>query len=236
MHTANERHPVLRLVTLSALIAASLQAAPTAAANEGPVSALAPTELAMLAPRLQVGDVVFIRIGFRPFAEVADATHTWTNHVGVVVGVSGAEPIVAESAFPLSRTTPLSRFVARSAGGRFAVTRLNDQPTPGQGQAIVSAARRRLGILYDTGFDLHSSRQFCSRFVREVLQEGTGRSIGDVETFADLLVRRPDAHLSFWRVWYFGRIPWQRETVTPASVLRSTQMHVLFDGVATAAR
>jgi hypothetical protein len=93
-----------------------------------------------------------------------------------------------------------------------------------------------LGILYDTGFDLRSSRQFCSRFVREVLQEGTGRSVGDVETLAELLVRYPDAHLSFWRLWYFGRIPWQRETVTPASVLHSAQMHVVFDGVATASR
>src|SRR4051812_46653168 len=40
--------------------------------------------------QLRVGDLVFIRIAFRPFLEVADATNSWTNHVGVVVDVSGA--------------------------------------------------------------------------------------------------------------------------------------------------
>ena len=51
------------------------------------------------------------------------------------------------------------------------------------------AARQRLGRFYDTGFNLWSQRQFCSRFVREVLQEATAQSVGDIETFADLLAR-----------------------------------------------
>jgi len=41
------------------------------------------------------------------------------------------------------------------------------------------------------------------------------------------------ADLGFWKVWYFGRIPWQRETVTPASVLSSAQLRPIFDGVVT---
>ena len=28
----------------------------------------------------------------------------------------------------------------------------------------------------------------------------------------------PEADTGFWRAWYFGFIPWQRETVTPASL------------------
>jgi hypothetical protein len=187
-----------------------------------------------VARELKVGDLVFIRIGFRPFAEVAAATGTWTNHVGVVVDASGDEPRVAESAFPFSRITTLSRFVKRSENGRFAVMRLKEDLTAQQQAGVLAAATRRLGVFYDTGFDLHSRREFCSRFAREVLVEATGHQVGEVETFAHLLAIRSDADQVFWRVWYFGRIPWDRETVTPASLLRSDQVRTVFDGNAKA--
>jgi len=181
---------------------------------------------------LAVGDLVFIRVRALPFRWVARATDSWTNHVGIVVDVNGDEPIVAESRFPKSCKTPLSRFIGRSEGARVAVTRLTPELDEQQRRRIRAAAERRLGIIYDTSFNLRSRRQFCSRFVREVIGEATGIEIGDVETFAALLSRQPDSPLLFWRVWYFGRIPWRRETVSPASVLRSPSTVTLFDGVA----
>lgn len=189
--------------------------------------------LAVPAARLAVGDVVFIRVTARPFREVADATGSWTNHVGVIVDTGGAEPLVAESTFPLSRRTPLSDFVARSEGGRVAVHRLASPLSAEQAQRVREAADRRMGVFYDTGFDLQSQRQFCSRFVREVLAEATGVTLGEVETFAHLLARRPDTNLGFWRAWYFGRIPWQRRTVTPASLLLSRELVPVPDGEPT---
>ena len=62
----------------------------------------------------EVGDIVFIRVTVRPFLEVASATRSWANHVGIVVGERGGEPLIAESTFPLSRVTTMSRFLARS--------------------------------------------------------------------------------------------------------------------------
>jgi hypothetical protein len=91
-------------------------------------------------------------------------------------------------------------------------------------------AARREGIFYDTGFDLHSRRQFCSRFVHEVIEEATGVRVGEVETFSQLLAKQPDANVRFWRFWYFGHIPWSRETVTPASLLHSPALGIVFDG------
>jgi Permuted papain-like amidase enzyme, YaeF/YiiX, C92 family len=195
-----------------------------------PATTASAVSLDVVARELKVGDLVFIRIAFRPFAEVAAATGTWTNHVGIVVDVSGGAPQVAESAFPLSRITTLSRFVKRSESGRFAVMRLKEDLTAEQQASVLAAATRRLGIFYDTGFDLHSRREFCSRFAREVLAEATGHTVGEVETFAHLLASRPDANQNFWRIWYFGRVPWNRETVTPASLLRSHEVQVVFDG------
>lgn len=182
-------------------------------------------------PPLAVGDLVFIRVPFKPFREVAEATGSWTNHVGVVVSTEGGRALVAESTLPLSRVTPIERFVDRSEGRRVAVRRLAEPLSPQQAGRVAEAARTRLGVRYDTGFDLHSRGQFCSRFVHEVLLEATGLRVGEVQTFAQLLNERPGAGLGFWRLWYLGRIPWQRETVTPASVLASPALQSVFDGV-----
>src|SRR5215471_21795339 len=93
--------------------------------------------------------------------------------------------------------------------------------TPVQRQAVAVAAAQRAHVFYDTGFDVHSRRQFCSRYVREVLLQATGQPVGRVESLATLLAQSPQPDVGFWRAWYFGRIPWQRETVTPASVMRT---------------
>lgn len=76
----------LRRLTLiflmsTALIAANVQA--TDQAIENKISRLD------LGKKLEVGDVVFVRIPFAPFTEVAKTTMSWTNHVGIVVDVSG---------------------------------------------------------------------------------------------------------------------------------------------------
>ncbi|MBW8778788.1 MAG: YebB family permuted papain-like enzyme [Burkholderiales bacterium] len=202
------------------------------ASDDQAAAALATEPVASLARSLQVGDIVFTRIGAYPFRKVAEATATWTNHVGIVLDVSGKEPLIGESRFPFSGSTTLSRFVARSAGGRVAVMRLPTPLTRAQQIAIVAAAAQRERVFYDTGFDAHSHRQFCSRYVREVLQQGASADVGRVETFQQLLANAPAADVGFWRVWYFGSIPWQRETVTPASVLHTPGLQAVFDGVA----
>jgi hypothetical protein len=188
--------------------------------------------LTHLASTLRVGDIVFTRVLPRAFREVANTTGTWTNHVGIIIDCGDGEPVVAESRFPLSRSTSLSAFVRRSDGGRIAVSRLRMPLNDVQLNHVRKAARRRLNTFYDTGFNLHSRRQFCSRYVREVLAEATGISPGEVQSFGALLRQRPDANLRFWRLWFFGRIPWNRETVSPASVLESPDLQPVFDGYA----
>jgi hypothetical protein len=183
-----------------------------------------------LTARLEVGDVVFVRVLPRPFRQVAEATGSWTNHVGIVIEFCGGQAVVAESKFPLSRRTSLASFVGRSELGRVAVLRLTTPLTVQQRARLRRAAQRRLNTLYDTGFNLHSQRQFCSRFVREVIDEATGIPVGQVETFAAMLNQRPHTNLRFWKMWYFGRIPWTRETVSPASLLGSRHMKTVFDG------
>lgn len=215
-----------RLLLAPSLVCA-LSLAPLAPAVAEPLRSV---PLAGLRADLQVGDLVFVRVTARPFVEVADATGSWTNHVGIVVDTVGDDVTIAESTLPRSRTTSLARFVGRSEAGRVAVRRLPRPLTQAQRDAVRRSAERRLGVHYDTGFDLHSRGQFCSRFVREVLLEATGDAVGEVQTFATLLKARPDTKLDFWQTWFLGSIPWQRETVTPASQLDSPRLVPVFDG------
>lgn len=140
--------------------------------------------LPALAASIKVGDPVSIRASTRPFREVASATNSWTNHVGIVTDTSGVEPSIGESTFPLSRTVTLTQFFARSEHGRIALARLESDLSADQQQSIATAVERRAGIFYDTGFNTHSRRQFCSRYVREVIHEATGIEVGEVETFS----------------------------------------------------
>jgi hypothetical protein len=198
--------------------------------SAGPQAALATLRRSDLEGVLRTGDIVFTRIRWFPLRQIADATGTWTNHVGIVVGFNGAGAVVAESRIPLSRRTRFTNFVRRSAHGRVAVLRLPRPLSEVEIQRLQRATGCRMGRLYDTGFSLRSRRQFCSRFVREVLQESTGVVIGEVATFRDLLERNRGIDLRLWNMWYFGRIPWERITVTPESLYTSPSLEVVFDG------
>lgn len=214
------------------MAACSLLAGGPALANttEKGVASRNRLDLTELNDRLRVGDVVFIQVKPLPFREVSKATQSWVNHVGIVTDMVGKEATIAESTFPFSRVGPLSRFVARSDAKRVAVARLDVPLATSQTDEVGVASAARLGVLYDTGFNLNSRGQYCSRFVREVLVEATGVTLGEVESFGALLARNPDASLGFWRFWFFGRIPWDRQTVTPASLYRSDRLRLIFDG------
>lgn len=186
--------------------------------------------IAQVAETLKIGDLVFIRAPIKPFREVADATGTWTNHVGIVADIAGEEPLVGESTFPFSGTTTFSRFVAKSEQGLAAVSRLNVDLSSHQIQLLQNAVKRRTGIFYDTGFNLHSTKQFCSRFVAEVVKDSTGITLGKIESFKELFARQTNSNVRFWKWWYFGRIPWERKTITPASLLNSPELKSIFNG------
>lgn len=178
---------------------------------------------------IQVGDIVFTREPYMLLRQVARVGGSWMNHVGIVIDTSGPEPIVAESKVPRARLTPLHAFVHRSAAGYVAVLRLREPLDPQQQITLASAARARVGRWYDLGFDLYSSRQFCSKFVFESLLEATGTPVAEPSTFASLLQANPDVPLGFWKIWYLGNIPWQRVTLTPAAIYRSPALRTIYD-------
>ncbi len=170
---------------------------------------------------LQNGDIVFIATRGFLFRKVARATGSKASHVGIAFNDPQRGWVVAESAVPRSRYSPLERFLARSDERWFVVRRLGRELTMEEVQKLRAACDARMGQWYHTGFKFDSARMFCSKFVHEAYREALGLDIGTVETFSELLHRNPEEKLGFWKWWFFGRIPWARRTITPASQLES---------------
>lgn len=179
---------------------------------------------------LEIGDLIFIRVDNFLYRRVAAATQSWTSHVGVMYGQDEqGNWLVAESKVPLSKISSLESFIARSQGGRYSVHRLKGGLTDEQKARVRKEAEARLGIRYHFGFDFDSPRQFCSKYAYEVIHQATGREVGEIHTFGDLKVRQPDYPMLFWRIWFMGRIPWQRRTISPASQYLSPELETLRD-------
>jgi hypothetical protein len=187
---------------------------------------------AVIASSPEIGDIVFTRIGGPIFANVSATTQSWTSHVGIIVDRQDGDWIVAESGIPFVRKTPLRKFLDRSQDRMFSIRRLRIPPTADQKRAMLIFADSQIGKPYSLGFDLESRNTFCSKFVHDDVFVCTQQSIGEVETFNHLLHRNPNAPLWFWKAWFFGRIPWDRRTITPASELESPLLQVVSENPA----
>lgn len=172
------------------------------------------------------GDLIFLDIPHFLFREVAKSTNTWASHVGVVFKDRYGRWIVSESTIPVSRNTPLCKFLRRSAPYKFEIRRFKKPLTESQIARMKAKAQSMLGEFYTFSFDFNSNLLFCSKFVYLVYQS-VGVNVGQIETFRQLLHDNPSVSTTFWRFWYWGRIPWNRETITPASELNDPQFSTI---------
>jgi hypothetical protein len=169
-----------------------------------------------IVPKLKEGDVIFTSIPNHLYQCVERATNSPTSHVGVVLK-NEDKWVVAESRIPYSCYTPLEDFIARSKDGWYAIKRIKHGLNQPETHALKSQCERQMGRLYHLGFKYQSKRQFCSKFVYEAYKLALGLEVGTLETFKELLTRNPATSTKFWRLWYFGNIPWNRITITPES-------------------
>lgn len=173
---------------------------------------------------LQPGDLVFISIINPLYRHVAASTQSKATHVGIAFHDEQKGWVIAESTVPFAKCTPLTKFIARSHDSWIAVRRLRTGLSAEQLIQLRAACDARMGIVYELGFRYDSPRLFCSKLAYDCYREATGMEIGTLETFSDLLKKHPDQSQRFWQLWFFGRIPWSRRTVTPASQLHSAAL------------
>lgn len=178
----------------------------------------------------EIGDLVFIRVGGFLFGRVAKATRTWTSHVAILYGQDDeGRWLVGESKIPKSTITPLEHVLSKSEGGLYALRRLRGGLTDEEKEKVRKGVEARLNHWYHLGFKYESRRQFCSKFVRDILIEATGRELEPMLSFRDLREKYPDYPMTFWRWWYFGRIPWDRRTISPGDLFKSDDFVTLCD-------
>jgi hypothetical protein len=178
---------------------------------------------------LHPGDLLFTSIPNYLYRRVARATGSKTSHVGIAFQDPDGGWLVAESAVPTVRYSPIADFISRSDSDWIAVRRMRGGLTTDQVASLRYECDKRMGRLYHLGFHYLSSRQFCSKFVYETYLAAVGVEVGTLESFQALLNNLPDTPLLFWRLWFFGRIPWSRLTVTPASQLTSDQLETVWE-------
>ncbi len=186
-------------------------------------------KLADVKPKLQDGDLIFIRLADPIFVHVAETMNSWETHVGIIFHDAKDGWIVYESTVPLSKKTPLDKFVAHADDQRFTIRRAKKNLTSNEKDQLLQAASNRLGKLYHLGFKYDSSRQYCSKFVHDSYLDATGREVGHIETFREVLEANPKAPVWFWRLWFFGFIPWERRCVTTTSELKDKNFVTVFD-------
>lgn len=179
---------------------------------------------------LQPGDLVFISVINPLFRHVAVVTKSKATHVGIAFHDELNGWMIAESTVPVAKFTPLDKFLARSQNSWVAVRRLRMGLSSEQLKQLRVACDVRMGTMYELGFRYDSPRLFCSKLAYDAYLEATGIEIGLLEPFSDLLKKYPDQALRFWQFWFFGHIPWSRQTVTPASQLHSDAVAVVYLG------
>lgn len=178
---------------------------------------------------LEPGDILFTSIPFYLYRRVAEATGSLTSHVGIAFYDTDKGWLVAESAVPTVRYSPLADFISRSDKGWLTVRRMRGGLSVSQAESLRQACDSHMGKLYHLGFHFTSSRQFCSKFVYETYSAALGVEVGTIESFRTLLSSQPNTPLLFWRLWFLGRIPWARLTVTPASQLKSDKLETVWE-------
>ena len=181
-----------------------------------------------LQPKMKSGDLVFISSDYYLFRKVSEATNTWANHVGLAFERDG-EWVVAESKVPFSTVTPFCEYVGRTIDRKVTIRRVSEDLSEGEVEALWESAMDKMGILYHLGFKLHSSRQFCSKFVYQVYKEALDVEVGEIQTFRDVLEENPNGDQTFWKWWFLGMIPWDRETVTPRNQLLDPDLITVHD-------
>lgn len=175
------------------------------------------------------GDLIFSRIPNPVYRRIAEATGSETSHVGILFKDQDGRWLVAESKVPCVRYSTLENFIGRSAEGWHVVRRLHRPLTSDDITALRLECDKRMGALYHTGFRYASRRTFCSKLAHEVFRAALGINVGKLQTFAQLLQQRPGTALAFWKIWFFGRIPWSRITVTPASQLEDPGLRTIWE-------
>jgi len=177
--------------------------------------------LALAAPLLREGDIVFLSEKGNFAKAIQLATHSPYNHVGMVFFLKG-QPFVFEAVGPV-QFTPLDRWVKRSKDGRFAAKRLKNADAIWTKEALgklEALTRKYKGKPYSWTFDWSDQKMYCSELVWKLVKGSTGLEVGAFQKMRDLDLSNPLVQKEL--KGHFGKfIPGGLELISPAQIFNS---------------
>ncbi len=165
------------------------------------------------------GDVLFQSL---PHGELSDAiegvTESEWSHCGILIRRDGRW-FVAEAIGEV-RYTPLHLWVVRGRGSRVESYRVTGVTQPTH-EEIARGVDKLLGRPYDFRYAPDDSEIYCSELVYKVFERESGIKVGVWQQLGDLNWK---PHEAFIRGMENGRLPLDREMVTPVSLTRSANL------------
>jgi cell wall-associated NlpC family hydrolase len=119
----------------------------------------------------QTGDIIFQTSEAKTNKAIELATHSKFSHVGIIFNYLGNLQVL-EATQPVS-ITPLSKFIDRSAGGKYAVLRLKSAEqilTDDLKEELIAKGKSWVGKNYDFVFSWNDDELYCSELVYKLYE------------------------------------------------------------------
>jgi len=171
--------------------------------------------------KIKDGDIIFQTSLSGQSKAIRLATHSTYSHCGIVYK-KGRELYVFEAVEPV-KLTPLSEWIARGEGGKFAIRRLKNRGkilTPAVLEKMKQVENSFAGKHYDIYFDWSDDNIYCSELVWKVYKEATGLEIGQLEKLRNFDLSS-DIVKQKLKERYGDHIPLDENVISPASIYNS---------------
>ncbi|WP_212004416.1 YiiX family permuted papain-like enzyme [Chitinophaga sp. HK235] len=179
------------------------------------------TPVALKAPTVKPGDVIFQESVSGLSTAIKFATHSKYSHCGIIFTVGG-ELYVYEAVQPV-RYTPLSAWMARGRNGHYVIKRLKNADsvlTTATLDKMMEAGKKYNGKDYDFYFGWSDERIYCSELVWKIYKEATGLELGKLQQLKDFDLNSPAVKKQMQQI-YGDKIPLSEQIISPVSMFNS---------------
>ena len=163
---------------------------------------------------LRDGDIIFHTSRSAQSVAIQRATHSPYSHVGLIF-IRDGKPYVFE-AISTVRYTPLAKWTARGADGKFVVKRLKRPPTDAQAAKLRATARAFEGKTYDLYFEWSDQRIYCSELVWKIYQHALGVKVGELQKLREFDLTDPAVRAKM-RERYGTQVPLDEPVISPGA-------------------
>ncbi len=172
---------------------------------------------------LMTGDIIFQTLPGELSEAISAITGSPLSHCGMVIKKDDNALSVIEAVGPV-RIVPLDDFIASGIDSRFTVVRFIDADQL-DFDDIISEARKFLGRPYDYLYRFDDENIYCSELLYKAFYNSAKIKIAKLVKLKELDYK---ARLGFIKSITGGKVPLEREMVTPVDIYTSDKFNEIF--------